>query len=334
MLGKRIGIDLGTANILVYLVGGGVVLNEPTVVAVRADDNKVVAVGSEAKEMLGRTPGNIVATRPLKDGVIADYVITQSMLSYFIDKVAGRNRFMRPEVMVCIPSGVTQVEKRAVLDATAAAGAGNVYLIEEPLAAAIGAKIPIAQAAGHMILDSGGGTTDIAVISLGGVVVHKSIRVAGNKTEEAIANYIRKRFNLLIGERSAEEIKMSMANAIVSDTPRTMEVKGRDSVTGLPRAIEVTEKEVNEAIQSVLKAMISAIREVFEMTPPELASDIIEKGIVLSGGTSQLKNLDTYIARETGVPAYVAEDPLYCVIRGVGVALENLELYKRSINKD
>jgi rod shape-determining protein MreB len=335
MLGKRIGIDLGTANILVYVAGEGVVLNEPTVVAVRADDNKVVAVGSEAKEMLGRTPGNIVATRPLKDGVIADYVITQSMLSYFIDKVAGRGRFMRPEVMVCIPSGVTQVEKRAVLDATAQAGAGNVYLIEEPLAAAIGAKIPIAQAAGHMILDSGGGTTDIAVISLGGVVVHKSIRVAGNKTEEAIANYIRKRFNLLVGERSAEEIKMKIANAIVDTSDqKSMEVKGRDSVTGLPRAIEISETEVNEAIQPVIKAMISAIREVFEITPPELASDIIEKGIVLSGGTAQLKNLDNYIARETGVPAYVAEDPLYCVIRGVGVALENLELYKRSVNKD
>ena len=334
MLSKRVGIDLGTANVLVYLGGEGVVLNEPTVVAVRADDNKVVAVGSEAKDMLGRTPGNIVATRPLKDGVIADYVITQSMLSYFIDKVAGRSRFIKPEVMVCIPSGVTQVEKRAVLDACASAGAGNVYLIEEPLAAAIGAKIPIAQAAGHMILDSGGGTTDIAVISLGGVVVHKSIRVAGNKTEEAIANYIRKRFNLLVGERSAEEIKMKLAAAIVSDEPRSMEIKGRDSVTGLPRAIEVTEQEINEAIQPVLKAMISAIREVFEATPPELASDIIEKGIVLTGGTVLLKNLDNYITRETGVPAHVAEDPLLCVIRGVGVALENLELYKRSVNRD
>ncbi|OGH16199.1 MAG: rod shape-determining protein [Candidatus Levybacteria bacterium RIFCSPHIGHO2_02_FULL_40_18] len=334
MLSKRVGIDLGTANVLVYLAGKGVVLNEPTVVAVRADDNKVVAVGSEAKEMLGRTPGNIVATRPLKDGVIADYVITESMLSYFIDKVCGRSRFIKPEIMVCIPSGVTQVEKRAVLDATMAAGAGNVYLIEEPLAAAIGAKIPIAQATGHMILDSGGGTTDIAVISLGGVVVHRSIRVAGNKIEEAIANHIRKRFNLLVGERTAEEIKMTLANAIVGDENKTMEIKGRDSVTGLPRAIEISEKEVNEAIQPVLKAMISAIREVFEATPPELASDIIEKGIVLSGGTSLLRNLDNYIARETGVPAYVAEDPLFCVVRGVGVALENLELYKRSINRD
>jgi len=335
MLSKRIGIDLGTANIMVYVAGEGIVLNEPTVVAVRADDNKVVAVGHEAKEMLGRTPGNIIASRPLKDGVIADYVITQSMLAYFIDKVVGRFKFIKPEVMVCIPSGVTQVEKRAVLDATMAAGAGSVYLIEEPLAAAIGAKIPIAQPAGHMILDSGGGTTDIAVISLGGVVVHKSIRIAGSKTEEAIANYIRKRFNLLIGERTAEEIKIQIANAIPDESdPKSMEVSGRDSVTGLPRSIQVGDQDVKEAILPVLKAMASAIKETFEITPPELASDIIDKGIVLSGGTSLLKNLDKYITQETGVPAYVAEDPLFCVVRGVGVALENLELYKRSLNKN
>ncbi len=335
-LSKRIGIDLGTANILVYVVGEGVVLNEPTVVAVRADDNKVVAVGQEAKEMLGRTPGNIVATRPLKDGVIADYVITQDMLSYFIDKVAGRSRFMKPEVMVCIPSGVTQVEKRAVLDATMASGAKAVYLIEEPLAAAIGAKIPIAQATGHMILDSGGGTTDIAVISLGGVVVHKSIKAAGNKLEEAIGNYIRKRFNLLVGEQTIEEIKINIGTALVEPKgeKRMREIRGRDSVSGLPRSIEISNVEVNEAIQPVLKQMIAAIRETFEITPPELASDIIDKGIVLSGGTSTLHNLDKYITRETGVPSYVAEDPLYCVVRGTGVALENLELYKRSINRN
>lgn len=333
---KRIGIDLGTANVLVYVVGEGVVLNEPTVVAVRADDNKVVAVGQEAKEMLGRTPGNIVATRPLKDGVIADYVITQGMLSYFIDKVAGRSRFIKPEVMVCIPSGVTQVEKRAVLDATMASGARAVYLIEEPLAAAIGAKIPIAQANGHMILDSGGGTTDIAVISLGGVVVHKSIKAAGNKIEEAIANYIRKRFNLLVGERTAEEVKIQIGSAFVEPgaEKKSMEIRGRDSVSGLPRSIEISNIEVNEALLPVIKQMVAAIRETFEITPPELASDIIDKGIVLSGGTSTLHNLDKYITRETGVPSYVAEDPLYCVVRGTGVALENLELYKRSINRN
>lgn len=333
-LNKRIGIDLGTANVLVYVAGEGIVLNEPTVVAVRADDNKVVAVGQEAKEMLGRTPGNIVATRPLKDGVIADYVITQAMLSYFIDKVTGRSRFIKPEVMVCIPSGVTQVEKRAVLDATMAAGAGAVYLIEEPLAAAIGAKIPIAQPTGHMILDSGGGTTDIAVISLGGVVEHKSIRTAGNKLEEAIANYIKKRFNLLVGERTAEEIKIQIGNALPDKgDPKTMQVRGRDSVTGLPRSIEINEIDVCEAITPVLRQIVSAIRETFEITPPELASDIIDKGIVLSGGTCLLTNLAAFISQETGVPAYVAEDPLYCVVRGTGVALENLELYKRSINK-
>jgi len=332
---NRIGIDLGTANILVYVAGKGIVLNEPTVVAARIDDNKVVAVGKDAKEMLGRTPGNIMATRPLKDGVIADYGITQQMLAYFIDKVCGRTRFVKPEVMVCIPSGITQVEKRAVIDATMAAGASQVYLIDEPLAAAIGAKIPIAQATGHMILDIGGGTSDVAVISLGGVVIHKSIRVAGNKTEEAIANYIRKKFNLLVGERTGEEIKIAIGNAIPDHKEeKKIEVKGRDSVTGLPRSIEITDREVHEAIIPILKAIVSVIRETFEATPPELVSDILDKGIVLTGGASLLRNLDRYIAQETGVPAHVAEDPLYCVARGTGVALENLELYKRSVNKN
>ncbi len=332
---SRVGIDLGTANILVYVAGKGIVLNEPTVVAARIDDNKVVAVGKDAKEMLGRTPGNIIATRPLKDGVIADYGITQQMLAYFIDKVCGRTRFVKPEVMVCIPSGITQVEKRAVIDATMAAGASQVYLIDEPLAAAIGAKIPIAQATGHMILDVGGGTSDVAVISLGGVVIHKSIRVAGNKTEEAIANYIRKKFNLLVGERTGEEIKIAIGNAIPDHKEeKKIEVKGRDSITGLPRSIEISDREVHEAIIPILKAIVSVIRETFEATPPELVSDILDKGIVLTGGASLLRNLDRYIAQETGVPAHVAEDPLYCVARGTGVALENLELYKRSVNKN
>lgn len=334
MLIKKIGIDLGTANVLVYVVGQGIVLNEPTVVAVRAEDNKVVAVGTEAKEMLGRTPGNITATRPLKDGVIADYIITEAMLSHFVDKVCGRARFFKPEIMVCIPSGITQVEKRAVYDATLSAGAREVYLIEEPLAAAIGAKVPIAQATGHMILDSGGGTTDIAVISLGGVVVHKSIRMAGNKIEEAVAAFVRRKFNLLIGERTAEEIKINIANAVPEpNSNENLEIKGRDSISGLPRSITVTEQQIHEAILPIVKQMVSAIKEVFEITPPELASDIIDKGIVLSGGTSLLKNLDRFISSQTGVPAYVAEDPLYCVIRGTGVALESLDLYKRSINR-
>ncbi len=337
MFSKRIGIDLGTANTLVYLAGEGVVLNEPTVVAVTAEENRVVAVGREAKEMLGRTPGNIVAQRPLRDGVIADYTITEAMLSYFIDKAAGQSRFFKPEVMVCIPSGVTQVERRAVLDATMAAGAKIAYLIEEPLAAAIGAKIPIAQAAGHMVVDIGGGSTEAAVISLGGVVVHNSVRAGGNKIDEAIANYTKKKFNLLIGERTAEEIKIAIGNALLDDgskkDTKQMEIRGRDSIAGLPRTITLAEEQVNEAIYPVLLDIISAIKGVLEQTPPELASDIIDKGVVLSGGTSLLKNFDKLVTKTTGVPCHVAEDALLCVVRGTGVALENIELYKRSIAK-
>ncbi len=337
MISKRIGIDLGTANTLVYLAGEGVVLNEPTVVAVTAEDNRVVAVGKEAKEMLGRTPGNIVAMRPLKDGVIADYTITEAMLSYFIDKACGRSRFFKPEVMVCIPSGVTQVERRAVLDATMAAGAKIAYLIEEPLAAAIGARIPIAQAAGHMVVDIGGGSTECAVISLGGVVVHSSVRVGGNKIDEAIAAYTKKKFNLLIGERTAEEIKIEIGNAFLEDRAESekkkMEIRGRDSVTGLPRTIELSEVQINEAIQPVLLDIIQAVKGVLEQAPPELASDIIDKGVVMSGGTSLVKNLDKFMTKNTGVPCHVAEDALLCVVRGTGVALENIELYKRSISR-
>lgn len=339
---KRIGIDLGTANTLVYVAGEGIILNEPTVVAVTAEENRVVAVGTEAKEMLGRTPGNIVASRPLKDGVIADYTITEAMLSYFIDKACGPSRFFKPEVMVCIPSGVTQVERRAVLDATMAAGAKVAYLIEEPLAAAIGAKIPIAQAAGHMIVNIGGGSTECAVISLGGVVVYNSVRVAGNKIDEAIANYARKKFNLLIGERTAEEIKITIGNALVQKekvknpqgpTVRKMEVRGRDNISGLPRTVEMTEVDVNEAIQPVLADIIAGVKQVLEQTPPELGSDIIDKGIVMSGGTSLLHNFDKLMTEATGVPCHVAEDALLCVAKGTGVAIENIELYKRSISK-
>lgn len=335
--GKRIGIDLGTANTLVYLVGQGIVLNEPTVVAVTAEENRVVAVGREAKEMLGRTPGNIVALRPLRDGVIADYTITEAMLSYFIDKAAGKSRFFKPEVMVCIPSGVTQVERRAVLDATMAAGAKIAYLIEEPLAAAIGAKIPIAQAAGHMVVDIGGGSTEAAVISLGGVVVHNSVRAGGNKIDEAIASYTRKKFNLLIGERTAEEIKIAIGNAYIEEektkTPAKMEIRGRDTIAGLPRTIELTEVQINEAIYPVLLSIVGGVKGVLEQTPPELASDIIDKGIVMSGGTALIKNFDKLMTKLTGVPCHVAEDALLCVAKGTGVALENIELYKRSISK-
>src|SRR3989344_4067253 len=341
MFSKRVGIDLGTANTLVYLGGEGIVVNEPTVVAVTAEENRVVAVGREAKEMLGRTPGNVTALRPLRDGVIADYTITEAMLSYFIDKACGRARFFKPEVMVCIPSGVTQVERRAVLDATMSAGAKIAYLIDEPLAAAIGAKIPIAQAAGHMIVDIGGGSTEAAVISLGGIVVHNSVRVAGNKIDEAIASYIKKKFNLLIGERTAEGIKIEIGNALnreeegrkSKDDLRKMEIRGRDSITGLPRTIELTEDQANEAIRPVLMEIIKGVKGVLEQTPPELASDIIDKGIVMSGGTSQLTNLDKFMTEQTGVPCHLAENPLYCVALGTGLALENLDLYKRSVSK-
>lgn len=332
---KRIGIDLGTANTLVYVVGEGIILNEPTVVAVTAEENRVVAVGHEAKDMLGRTPGNVTALRPLRDGVIADYTITEAMLSYFIDKVCGRARFFKPEVMVCIPSGVTQVERRAVLDATMSAGAKVAYLIDEPLAAAIGAKIPIAQAAGHMIVNIGGGSTESAVISLGGVVVHSSVRVAGNKIDEAIASYTKKKFNLLVGETTAETIKIEIGNAVVSTTQKSksMEVRGRDNISGLPRTIVLDEEQINEAIKPTLLEIVKGVKEVLEQCPPELASDIIDKGIVMSGGSSLLTNLDKLMTEQTGVPCHVAEDALLCVARGTGVAMENIELYKRSINK-
>ena len=333
---KRIGIDLGTANTLVYVVGEGIVLNEPTVVAVTAEENHVVAVGREAKEMLGRTPGNVTALRPLRDGVVADYTITEAMLSYFIDKVCGKRHFVKPEVMVCIPSGVTQVERRAVLDATMSAGAKTAYLIDEPLAAAIGARIPIAQAAGHMIVNIGGGSTESAVISLGGVVVHSSVRVAGNKIDEAITAYIKRKFNLMIGETTAEVIKIDIGNAVPPEDKKnykTMEVRGRDTITGLPRTVILDESQINEAIKPILLEIVKGVKEVLEQCPPELAADIIDKGIVMSGGTSLLTNFDKLMTQMTGVPCHNAEDSLLCVARGTGVAMENIELYKRSINR-
>jgi rod shape-determining protein MreB len=334
---KRIGIDLGTANTLVYVVGEGIVLNEPTVVAVTAEENHVVAVGHEAKEMLGRTPGNVTALRPLRDGVVADYTITEAMLSYFIDKVCGKRHFIKPEVMVCIPSGVTQVERRAVLDATMSAGAKIAYLIDEPLAAAIGAKIPIAQAAGHMIVNIGGGSSESAVISLGGVVVHSSVRVAGNKIDEAITAYIKRKYNLMIGETTAEMIKIEIGNALPEERGKkdykTMEVRGRDTITGLPRTVILDELQINEAIKPILLEIIKGVKEVLEQCPPELAADIIDKGIVMSGGTSLLNNFDKLMTQMTGVPCHNAEDSLLCVARGTGVAMENIDLYKRSINR-
>ena len=332
---KRIGIDLGTANSLVYLAGAGIVLNEPTVVAVTTDDNKVLAVGNEAKEMLGRTPGNIIASRPMKDGVIADYVITEAMIRYFLDKVAGSSRLFKPEVMVCAPAGVTSVEKRAILDACISAGAKTAFLIDEPLAAAIGAKIPIANPSGNMIVDIGGGTTEAAVICLGGVVVHSSVRVGGNKIDEAIANYVRKKHNLIIGERMAEDIKVKIGSAIKLNPKEVekMEVRGRDVYSGLPKVIEITSDEVTDAILEVIQKIIGSAKTVLEQIPPELASDIIDKGIVMSGGTSLLRNLDKLLTDSLKVPAALAENPLLCVALGTGMALENLDLYKRSVSK-
>ncbi len=332
---KRIGIDLGTANSLVYLAGEGIVLNEPTVVAVSNDDHRVLAVGNEAKEMLGRTPGNITASRPMRDGVIADYVITEAMIRYFLDKVCGKNRLFKPEVMVCAPAGVTSVEKRAILDATLSAGAKTAFLIDEPLAAAIGAKIPIANPSGNMIIDMGGGTTEAAVICLGGVVVHNSVRVGGNKIDEAIASYVRKKFNLIIGERTSEDIKMKIGIATKPKGAENlkMEVRGRDAFSGLPRSIEMDSEQVHEALGDVLPKIVGAAKGVLEQVPPELASDIIDKGIVMSGGTSQLRNLDKLFTESLGVPCALVENPLLCVALGTGIALENLDLYKRSVSK-
>ncbi len=329
---KRISIDLGTANSLVYVEGEGIVLNEPTVVAVSFENNEVVAVGSEAKKMLGRTPENIVASRPLKEGVIANYKITEAMIRFFIRKALG-SHFLKPEVMVCIPSGATQVERRAVLGATLQAGAGTVYLIDEPLAAAIGAQMPIAEASGNMIVDIGGGSAEMAVIALGGVVVHNSVRVGGNKIDEALISYLRKKYNLVIGDQTAEEVKIKIGSAVPSKKNKEMEIKGRDFFLGLPKTVTISTNEVVEAIQGVLQQIIGAVKQVLEETPPELSRDIIDRGVVMSGGTSLLRNLDYLMTKETGVSCFVAPDPLLCVVRGAGIAAENLDLYKKSLTK-
>jgi len=331
MLGKKIGIDLGTANSLVWVAGKGVVLNEPTVVAVSMDDMKVVAVGEEAKTMLGRTPGSIVASRPMKDGVIADYAVTEAMLKYFMTKAVGSNWFLRPEVMICVPAGCTQVERRAALDATKAAGARVTYLIDEPLAAAIGAGISIAEASGSMILDIGGGAAEVAVISLGGVVVSRSVRVGGTRLDESITDYVRREHSLVIGEVTAEKIKIQIGSAMKLSRVEKMKVKGRDTVTGLPRTFELTNEDVLKAMKKPLSKIVGVVKAVLEVTPPELVSDIIDKGLVMSGGTSTLRNLDKLLTKETGVPSYVAEEPLLCVIKGTGVALENIEMYRRAL---
>lgn len=331
MLRKRIAIDLGTANTLVWLAGEGLVANEPTVVAISADDSSVVAVGEDAKRMLGRTPETLIASRPMREGVIADYQVTEAMLKYFIGKVVGRFQLVKPDVMICVPAGCTQVERRAALDATLAAGAAHAYLIDEPLAAAIGAGIPVSAPSGHMILDIGGGAAEAAVISLGGVVVHKSVRVAGNKIDEAIQDYMKKEHNLIIGDQTSEDIKIKIGSATKLKKEEKLEISGRDQVFGLPRSIEVTSTDVTKAIRPTLLQIIGAVKGVLEDTPPELASDIIDKGIVMSGGTSQLRNFDKLLTKETGVPAHVAEEALFCVVRGTGVVMENIELWKRSV---
>ncbi len=331
---KKIGIDLGTANTLVYVAGEGIVLNEPTVVAYSLEDKKILAVGDDAREMIGRTPGSIVAARPMKEGVIADYTTTSAMITYFLKKGLKSGVFW-PEVMISIPGGASQVEKRAVVAACKQAGASDVYLIEEPLAAAIGAKLPISQASGQMIVNVGGGTTEIAVISLGQLVVYKTVRVAGTKLEEAIMTELRKKHNMIIGERTAEDIKIKIGNALIDEKQpleeRKIEVKGRDFQTGLPKIYEIGEKAVNIAMIKPLKAILDGIKEVLSQTPPELAADIVDKGIVLSGGTALLTNLDRYITYYTGVSSFVVDEPLFCVIRGVGMAIENLDSFKDAI---
>jgi rod shape-determining protein MreB and related proteins len=328
----KIGIDLGTANVIVYVQNKGIVITEPSVVAV-GEDNRIVAVGEEAREMIGRTPGNIQAIRPMKDGVIADYVITEAMLRFFIGKaMKGRIGFSRaPQVMISVPAGVTSVEKRAVRDAALKAGAKDAYLIEEPLAAAIGANVPIDGPSGNMIIDIGGGTSEIAVIALGGIVVSNSLRVGGNKIDESIATYIRKKYNLMIGERTAEEVKIQIGTALPLERELSMEVRGRDLIAGLPRTIPITSSEIMEAIEIPLQQLVAATRTVLEQTPPELSSDIIDKGIVMTGGGSLLRNVDKLLTQVTGVPCHVAENALNCVALGTGRALEFFDDFKKSL---
>ena len=323
------GIDLGTANTLVHCKEKGIIIREPSVVAVEVDTNEVLAIGAEAKRMIGRTPGNIVAIRPMKDGVIADYEITQSMLKHFIKKAMGSRSFVRPRILVGVPSGVTEVEKRAVIDATIEAGAREAYLTEEPMAAAIGAGLPVQEATGSMVVDIGGGTCEVAVISLGGIVVSKSVRTGGDSIDAAIVRYIRKMFNLLIGERTAESIKIEIGTAMRVDNPPTMEVRGRDLVSGLPKNITVNANHICEAVDEPVSIIVDAVRNTLERTPPELSADIIDRGIVMTGGSSMLRNLDRLLSQETGMPVFVSDEALNCVALGTGIAVENVDVYKK-----
>ncbi|HAT68534.1 MAG TPA: rod shape-determining protein [Candidatus Yonathbacteria bacterium] len=327
----KLGIDLGTANTLVFIPGKGIVLNEPSVVAVDQQTNRIMAVGIEAKQMIGRTPDNIIAYRPMKDGVIADYRVTEAMIRYYMSKALGKWNVWKPEVMVSVPAGVSSTERRAVIEATIKAGAKNAYVVKEPILAAIGAGIPIYEARGHMVVDIGGGTTDVAVISLGGIVASTSVKCAGNKIDHAIADFIKKTFNLAVGDRTAEDIKVRIGSAVNMDDELLLTIKGRDYVTGLPRTAQVTTNEIVKAIDRELREIIRAIKDVLQETPPELAADIIDQGIIMTGGSSQLRNFPDLVFRRTGVKAVLADDALYCVAKGTGIALEHLDTYKKSI---
>ncbi len=330
---QRLGVDLGTANVLVFLVGHGVIIDEPSVVAVSVQDRRIEAIGHAAREMVGRTPGSLRVMRPLQDGVIADYLITAAMLRYFIERAAGRHRLFRPEVMVAVPTGVTTVEQRAVMDAGIAAGAKRVHLIPEPLAAAIGANVPISHPSGNMVVNLGGGTTEIAVISLNDIVAgcSGSLRVGGNRLDEAIRTFIKRKYNLMTGDRTAEAIKMRIGSAMELEPAETMEVRGRDQMQGLPRTVTITSDEITEAIAEPVDQIIRGVRSVLEATPPELAADIIDKGLVMTGGTALLRNLDKLLARETGVAVHVAETPLLCTARGTGIALEHFDVLQKIV---
>ncbi len=331
MFVRKIGIDLGTANTLVYLPKKGVIVNEPTVVAVSVEDNRILAVGNQAKEMLGKAPDIVAVYRPMKDGVIADYRITEAMLRYFIGKVLGRWRVFRPDIMVSVPAGITSTEKRAVVEATVKAGAKNAYVVKEPVLAAIGAGLPINEPSGHMIIDIGGGTSEMAVISLGGIVSWASVRVGGDKIDQAISEYIRKKYNLAIGERTAEKIKIKIGSALPEDGDSSIKVQGRNLIDGLPKIIEIRANEITEAISDQLREIIETIKTVLRGTPPELVADIMDKGMVLSGGGALLRNLGSLVTEATSVSCRMAKEPLLCVAKGAGLALDHLEIYKKSI---
>lgn len=328
-----IGIDLGTASVLVYIKGKGIVINEPSVVAIDINTNKILEVGEEARKMLGRTPGNIVAIRPLRDGVISDFDITEKMLKYFIKKAVGGS-IIKPRVIICVPSGVTEVEKRAVLEASMNAGAKKTYLIEEPVAAAIGAGLDITKPSGHMIIDMGGGTTDIAVISLGGIVVSRSIKVAGDKCDDAIVRYVRKKYNVMIGQRSAEELKISIGAAYPADEEKHMEVRGRNLVTGLPVNLTISSSDMLEALEETITSIADAVHSVLEKTPPELAADISEKGIIMTGGGCLIQGMDRLLERRTGLTVHISEDAVSCVAKGTGQSLEHMDVLKDSLITD